>query len=69
MTGVVVDIDQRKLTEQELRAHKQHLQSILDTVPDAMIVIDDDGLMQSFSAAAERLTIPLTRRLAKTSKS
>jgi len=69
MTGVVVDIDQRKLTEQELRAHKQHLQSILDTVPDAMIVIDDDGVMQSFSAAAEWLTIPLTRRLAKTSKS
>jgi two-component system, LuxR family, sensor kinase FixL len=32
-----------------------HLQSILDTVPDAMIVIDERGVMQSFSAAAERL--------------
>jgi two-component system sensor kinase FixL len=32
-----------------------HLQSILDTVPDAMIVIDDHGVMRSFSAAAERL--------------
>jgi two-component system sensor kinase FixL len=32
-----------------------HLQSILDTVPDAMIVIDERGIMQSFSAAAERL--------------
>ncbi len=32
-----------------------HLQSILDTVPNAMVVIDDHGLMQSFSAAAERL--------------
>ncbi len=32
-----------------------HLQSILDTVPDAMIVIDERGTMQSFSAAAERL--------------
>jgi len=31
------------------------LQSILDTVPDAMIVIDDQAMMQSFSAAAERL--------------
>jgi len=32
-----------------------HLQSILDTVPDAMIVIDEQGIVQSFSAAAERL--------------
>jgi two-component system, LuxR family, sensor kinase FixL len=32
-----------------------HLQSILDTVPDAMIVIDEHGIMQSFSSAAERL--------------
>ena len=32
-----------------------HLQSILDTVPDAMIVIDEQGIMQSFSTAAERL--------------
>jgi two-component system sensor kinase FixL len=28
---------------------------ILDTIPDAMIVIDEHGIMQSFSAAAERL--------------
>jgi two-component system sensor kinase FixL len=36
-------------------AREAHLQSILDTVPDAMIVIDEQGVMQSFSAAAERL--------------
>jgi two-component system sensor kinase FixL len=36
-------------------ARGAHLQSILDTVPDAMIVIDVRGTMQSFSAAAERL--------------
>lgn len=36
-------------------AREAHLNSILDTVPDAMIVIDDRGLIQSFSAAAERL--------------
>ena len=39
----------------ELRQREAHLQSILDTVPDAMIVIDEQGVMQSFSAAAERL--------------
>ncbi|MFZ0423325.1 MAG: PAS domain S-box protein [Xanthobacteraceae bacterium] len=32
-----------------------HLQSILDSIPDAMIVIDEHGVMQSFSSAAERL--------------
>lgn len=34
---------------------EQHLQSILDTVPDAMIVIDEFGDILSFSAAAQRL--------------
>lgn len=36
-------------------AREAHLQSILDTVPEAMIVIDESGNMQSFSSAAERL--------------
>ncbi len=36
-------------------AREAHLQSILDTVPEAMIVIDERGNMQSFSSAAERL--------------
>ena len=36
-------------------AREAHLQSILDTVPEAMIVIDERGVMQSFSTAAERL--------------
>jgi two-component system sensor kinase FixL len=35
-------------------ASEAHLKSILDTVPDAMIVIDEHGVMQSFSTAAER---------------
>jgi two-component system sensor kinase FixL len=39
----------------DLLAREAHLQSILDTVPDAMVVIDERGLIQSFSSAAERL--------------
>jgi two-component system, LuxR family, sensor kinase FixL len=31
------------------------LRSIIETVPEAMIVIDEHGIMQSFSSAAERL--------------
>jgi two-component system sensor kinase FixL len=38
----------------DLAAREAHLQSILDTVPDAMIVIDEHGLIQSFSTAAQR---------------
>ena len=36
-------------------AREVHLHSILETVPDAMIVIDARGIIQSFSRAAERL--------------
>jgi two-component system sensor kinase FixL len=36
-------------------AREAHLQSILDTIPEAMIVIDEHGFMHSFSIAAERL--------------
>ncbi|MFG1297208.1 MULTISPECIES: PAS domain-containing sensor histidine kinase [Xanthobacter] len=39
----------------DLVAREAHLSSILSTVPDAMVVIDEHGVMQSFSAAAERL--------------
>ncbi len=39
----------------DANAREAHLRSILDTVPDAMIVIDEAGIMQSFSSAAERL--------------
>jgi two-component system, LuxR family, sensor kinase FixL len=40
---------------QDALAREAHLQSILDTVPDAMIVIDERGIIQSFSSAASRL--------------
>ena len=39
----------------DLGEREAHLRSILDTIPDAMIVIDEAGLMRSFSPAAERL--------------
>ena len=38
-----------------LREREAHLQSILDTVPDAMLVVDDKGVLRSFSSTAERL--------------
>ena len=41
-------------TDAQLIESEAHLRSILDTVPDALIVIDEQGVMQSFSTAAER---------------
>jgi two-component system sensor kinase FixL len=49
-------IGERLLRESdESRYREAQLQSILDTVPEAMIVIDERGIMRSFSATAERL--------------
>ena len=54
LSGIVFDVDDEKQLEQTLRTREGHLQSILETVPDAMIVIDGNGIMQFFSSAAER---------------
>lgn len=55
LSGVVFDIDPQKRVEEALRTREEHLRSILDTVPDAMIVIDEWGVIQLFSRAAERM--------------
>ena len=44
-----------RTTTQDVEARTAHLQSILDSIPDAMVVINERGLIQSFSSAAERL--------------
>ena len=50
------DITERKRAEAALTDRERpDLRSILDTVPDAMIVIDERGLVTSFSAAAAAL--------------
>lgn len=49
------DITARKASESALARRELHLRSILATVPDAMIVIDDQATILSFSSAAERL--------------
>jgi len=51
----VQDVTARRATEQGLAQRELHVRSILATVPNAMVVIDERGIMVSFSAAAERL--------------
>lgn len=55
LSGIFLDIDEEKKVEEALRTRESHLRSILQTIPDAMIVIDGQGIMQLFSTAAERL--------------
>jgi two-component system, LuxR family, sensor kinase FixL len=52
---VARDISAAKRGQAALSQREANLQSILDTVPDAMVLIDDVGHIQSFSATAERL--------------
>ena len=49
------DITGLKRAQADLATREAHLRSILDTVPEAMIVIDEQGLVTSFSAAAAKL--------------
>ncbi|WP_105416803.1 MULTISPECIES: hybrid sensor histidine kinase/response regulator [Neorhizobium] len=49
------DITEMKRVQNDLAEREAHLRSILDTVPESMIVIDEVGCISSFSTAAEQL--------------
>jgi two-component system sensor kinase FixL len=53
--GIIHDITGRKEAEIALCESELRWRSIVDTVPDAIIVIDAHGAVESFSPAAERL--------------
>jgi two-component system sensor kinase FixL len=46
---------QLSASQEGLKSREAHLQAILATVPDAIVIIDERGAIQSFSTAAERL--------------
>lgn len=50
-----IDISKRFEAEKALRASEAQMRSIIDTMPDAMLVIDIHGRIRTFSAAAERM--------------
>src|SRR5262249_47978175 len=49
------DITETEVAAAALLEREAHLRSILDTVPDGMVVIDEHGIIQSFSITAERM--------------
>lgn len=49
------DVTEMKAIQNTVAEREAHLLSILETVPEAMIVIDDLGVITSFSPAAEKL--------------
>jgi len=54
-TAVTVGGEWFQRAHRELSARETHLRLILNTIPDAMILIDDSGLIRAFSPTAERL--------------
>lgn len=52
---IVSDITEQRAAEDMIKWRESHLRSILSTVPDGMVVIDETGIVLSFSTAAEAL--------------
>ncbi len=50
-----IDVNAQKLSQEDLLDLEMLLRSILDTMPEAMIIVDERGVIQSFSAAAAAL--------------
>ena len=55
VSKIARDLSETQKVHGELRRREALLRSVLETVPDAMIIIDEHGVIQSFSAMAERL--------------
>jgi PAS domain S-box-containing protein len=53
--GSCLDITERRITEEALQDRESHLRAILDTATDAIITIDDIGIIRSVNSATERI--------------
>jgi two-component system sensor histidine kinase/response regulator len=54
--GVMEDITHRKQAEEELRESERRLASLIDLMPDAAFVIDENGVVVAWNRATESLT-------------
>jgi len=51
----IIDITERKKSEHELYAANQQIQGIVDSLADALIIINEKGIIEFFSPSAEQL--------------
>jgi two-component system, LuxR family, sensor kinase FixL len=54
-TGILHDLSRRVQIEEALRRSEERVRSIVESAVDAIVVIDDRGLIQAFNPSAERL--------------
>jgi PAS domain S-box-containing protein len=54
-TGILHDLSRRVEIEDALKKSEERVRSIVDSAVDAIVVIDDRGLIQAFNPSAERL--------------
>ncbi|HZM34898.1 MAG TPA: PAS domain S-box protein [Burkholderiales bacterium] len=55
LVGVCTDVTERKQAEDQLRQAEERMRSVVDHVVDGIISIDEQGIIQSFNPAAERI--------------
>lgn len=55
LAGTLLDISDWREAERSMRESEARMKSILDTVPDAMVIIDQNGVITTFSVSAEAL--------------
>jgi PAS domain S-box-containing protein len=53
--GVIANIHDRKGVEAALAASEARMRALVDTAPDAIVVMDTRGIVQSFNQGAERI--------------
>jgi PAS domain S-box-containing protein len=53
--AVVLDVTDRKRVEEELRRAEERVRSVVETVVDGIVTIDEGGTVETFNPAAERL--------------
>ncbi len=54
-TGIMRDVTERKLAEAQRQTDEAKYRAIIDTAVDAIAVIDEHGVVQSFNRAAEKI--------------